>query len=493
MGLSTVTTNTQLKILMFRLLSIFTLIIGFAFQLSAQKGYEITVKLEGYSNDTIRIANYLMDKQYIRDTAVLDTKTGTYTFTGEEPLEPGMYLIVMPPENKFFQILINEKEEFFSIETNPEKPAETMKIKGSADNELFYDYLNFLGEQRPLSDKYRKELEEETDEKKKDAIQAKLENLNDAVNEKQQSILNDHSTTLTAAIIKANQSPVMPEIKGKDDKDTQILQWQWTRKHYFDNIDLADPRFLRLPFLFQRVNHYIEKLTVQHPDSISKSLIYILDKMEPASDNFKYYLVHYLGEYAKSKVVGFDAIYVDLVESYYMTGKATWTDEEQLKKIIKNAKTIKPLLIGKIAPDISMETQEGTKMTLHGIESPFTILIFWDPECGHCKKAMPKLLEFYADYKDRGVEIVAVCTRFMKETQNCWDFIAEKEIGVWLNTVDPYHRSKYKLVYDIRSTPQIYVLDSKKEIISKKIGSEQLEEVMDQMILREKEIKDKSK
>ena len=106
---------------------------------------------------------------------------------------------------------------------------------------------------------------------------------------------------------------------------------------------------------------------------------------------------------------------------------------------------------------------------------------------------MPKLLEFYADYKTKGVEIVAVCTRFMKETQNCWDFIEEKEIGVWLNTVDPYHRSKYKLVYDIRTTPQIYVLDSQKEIISKKIGSEQLGEVMDQMILREQQIMDKSK
>lgn len=473
---------------MFRLLSIFTLIIGFAFQLSAQKGYEITVKLEGYSNDTIRIANYLMDKQYLRDTAVLDTKTGTYTFTGEEPLQPGMYLVVMPPDNKFFQILINEQEQFFSIEANPDKPAETMKIKGSSDNKLFYNYLNFLGQQRPLSDKYRKELEEETDEKKKEAIKTKLESLNDAVNKKQQSIMNDQPKTLTAAIIKANQGSTMPEIKGTDDKDTQYLQWQWTREHYFDNIDLADPRFLRMPFLFQRVNHYMEKLTVQHPDSISKSLFYILDKMQPAPDNFKYYLVHYLGEYAKSKVVGFDAIYVALVERYYATGKADWTDEEQLAKIIKNAETLKPLLIGKIAPDISMETQDATQMTLHGIDSEYTVLIFWDPECGHCKKAMPKLVDFYKEYKEKGVEIVAVCTRFMKETQNCWDFIEEKEIGVWLNTVDPYHRSKYKLVYDIRSTPQIYVLDAKKEIISKKIGSEQLKDVMDQIILRDKEM-----
>jgi len=475
---------------MLRLLSLFSLLLCFSSQLAAQNGYEINVKLEGYSNDSISIANYLMDKQYLRDTAVLDKKTGTYTFTGEKPLQPGMYLIVLPPDNKFFQILINEKEQFFSIEANPDKPAETMKIKGSADNELFYEYLNFLGKQRPLSEKYRKEKEEATDEKKKTAIDEKLTKINESVGKKQEEIITKHPKTLTAAIIKANKSSKMPEIKGKDDTDTQYLQWQWTREHYFDNIDLADPRFLRMPFLFQRVDHFVNKLTVQHPDSISKSLFYILDKMEPAPDNFKYYLVHYFSKYAKSKVVGFDGIYVALGERYYKGGKATWTDEEQLKKIVKNVETLKPLLIGKIAPDISMETQDGTKMTLHGIESPYTVLIFWDPECGHCKKAMPKLLEFYADYKDKGVEIVAICTRFMKEVQNCWDFIEEKEIGIWLNTVDPYHRSKYKLVYDIRSTPQIYVLDHKKEILSKKIDSSQLADVIDQIILQEQNSKE---
>src|SRR5690606_21425838 len=36
--------------------------------------------------------------------------------------------------------------------------------------------------------------------------------------------------------------------------------------------------------------------------------------------------------------------------------------------------------------------------------------------------------------------------------------------------------------YDIKSTPQIYILDSKKEILMKKIGAEQLGEVMDQII-----------
>lgn len=453
-----------------------------------EKGYEIKVKLEGYSNDTITIANYLMDKQYLRDTAVYDAKTKSYTFTGDQPLEEGMYLIVMPPDNKFFQVLINKDEEFFSIHTDAAHPIKKMKIKGSEDNKLFYDYLQFLGEQRPISDKYRKELEEAKSKADSTAISTKLDAINEDVNAKQQSILKNHAKTLTAAIIKANINAKMPEMNGKDEQDTQVKRWQWTKQHYFDNIELADPRFLRMPFLYQRVDHYINKLTVQHPDSISQSLFRILDEMKPAKDyNFKYYLVHYLNEYANSKVVGFDAIYVALVERYYKTGLADWTEEEQLKKIIDNATTLKPLLIGKIAPNIEMETQDGKKVALHDIDSPYTVLIFWDYECGHCKKAMPKLVEFNNKYKDKGVKLMAVCTRFMKETAKCWEFIEEHNMGSFLNVVDPYHRSKYKLIYDIRSTPQIYILDKNKEILSKRISSEQLNEVIDQIILHDQE------
>lgn len=476
-----------------RLLSLFALLFCFSVNIFAQNAYEITVKLEGYDNDSIQIANYLMDKQYLRDTAVLDKKTGTYTFTGDEPLAEGMYLIVLPPDNKFFQLLINKDEQKFSLTTDPAKPAETMKIKGSKDNELFYDYLAFLGKQRPLSETYRAELEEAKTDKQKEQAQKKLEILNESVEKKQTDIIKNHPQTLTAAVIKANRSTPMPDIVGEDDTDTQFKKWQWTRLHYFDNIDLADPRLLRMPFLYQRVDNFVEKMTVQHPDSISQSLFRILDDMQPAEDNFKYYLVHYLNKYAASKVVGFDEIYVNLVERYYKTGKASWTEEEQLKKILDNAETLTPLLIGKIAPNIAMEKRDGTKVSLHEVDSPYTVLIFWDPECGHCKKAMPALLEFYDKYNSKGVEIMAVCTRFMKEVESCWDFIEEKEIGVWLNVVDPYHRSKYKLIYDIRSTPQIYILDDKKEIISKKIGSEQLGEVMDQIILREQEMMNEEK
>ena len=90
--------------------------------------------------------------------------------------------------------------------------------------------------------------------------------------------------------------------------------------------------------------------------------------------------------------------------------------------------------------------------------------------------------EFYEKFKDKGVKIVAICTKFMDEIPDCWKYIDDNGIQDWLHTIDQYHQSKFMKIYDINTTPQIYILDRNKEIISKKIGAEQLEEVMDRII-----------
>jgi thiol-disulfide isomerase/thioredoxin len=132
-----------------------------------------------------------------------------------------------------------------------------------------------------------------------------------------------------------------------------------------------------------------------------------------------------------------------------------------------------------------MQKKDGSKINLHDVESPFTVVYIWDPDCGHCKKAAPKVVEFYEKFKDKGVTIFSICGKFTDEVKTCWDTIEEKGFDNFMNVVDPYHRSKYKVLYNIKSTPQIFILDENKEIIMKRIGAEQLSEVMDQIILQE--------
>ena len=457
--------------------------------LLANGGYEITVKVDGFTEKEAYLAYHYGDKQYIKDTVQVND-SGNLVFSGEEMLEPGFYLVVLPPNNDFFQVLVDKDNQQFSIKTTAENPAQNVEVNGSEENKLFYDYLAYLGAKRPMVEQLQAEMQAAgSDANKMKALEDQLNALNEEVVAYQQNILVKHPDSFTAAIIRSGQPLDMPEFEGTEE-DVQLKKWTYTKDHYFDNLDITDPRMLRTPFLFQRIDHFVNKLQVQHPDSLAKAIDYVLGKLDPESETFKYYLIHFLNAFATSKVVGMDAVYVHLADKYYATGKAPWTEEEQLKKIIDNANTLRPLLIGKKAPNLKLQKQDGSPVELYATDSEYTVLYFWRYDCGHCKKSTPVMKEFYDKFKDKGVKIMAVCVKGVPdEIGGCWDYIKDNEIGDWLHTVDPYFRSRFPTIYDVKSTPQIYVLDRNKEILSKKIDAEQLEELMNHIIeQKEKEI-----
>jgi peroxiredoxin len=453
--------------------------------LQAADGHQIKVKISGYAEPQLYLAYYYGDKQYVLDTADV-APDGFFIFKGEKPLAGGMYLIVMAPNSTFFQIIVEPEEQFFSIFANKDNPASGIRFEGSPANTLFYDYLGYLNAKRPEADTLRAQIDREAG-KKKEKLEKQLEVMNEEVIAYQKKFILNHPKTLTAAIIKSGMPVDMPEFEG-DEQTVQMARWRHTKAHFFDNINLADARLVRTPFLFERVDYFVNKLQIQHPDTLALAIDEVLEKMRPAEENFKYYLIHFLNFYARSNIVGMDAVYVHIADKYYAGGQAPWTNEEQLKKIIENANELRPLLIGKIAPNVTLQNQSGKQIALHDIQSEYTVLYFWRYDCGHCKKTLPEMKAFYEKFKNKGVKLVAVCVKFTDEVPECWKYVEENQIADWMHLVDPYHRSKYATIYSIKTTPQIYVLDKSKEILSKRIGAEQLEEVMDKIIeMKQKE------
>ena len=460
-------------------LSTLLLFVLLATAATAQKA-SIRVKIDKLESDTILLANFFGSNQYKRDSAVRRAD-GWFEFSRDSLYEEGMYIIVMPPDNQYFQIMMDGTQDF-ELRTEKGAEASKMKVKGSKDNEIFFEYLNFLSDMRPRAEAINKKKEGVTDEATLAEIEAEFEQLNEEVEKRQKDLIAKHPTTMTAALIKANRPLEEPEFEGTEE-EVQLQRWRWSQRHYFDNIDLADPRSIRTPFLFPRVDGYINKMVVQHPDTIIQAIDRVLTAMQPAEDNFKFFLSHLLNTYAKSKIVGQDAIYVHLVNNYYNKGLAPWVDAGTLGKIKEEAAAMEPVLIGKDAPEITLETQSGERVNVLEIDADYTVLIFWRPGCGACKKSAPYMLDFSKKYGPRGIKTVSICTKFTDEVPMCWEFIKEKG---WendlINLVDPYHRSRFNSKYNVTGTPRIFILDRDKKIVMKGIGAEQLDEVMERMM-----------
>jgi peroxiredoxin len=454
------------------------MVLCFVLPLLSQKsnGYEIKIQINGFKQNEIYMAYHLGEKQYIKDT-IKQQADGSFLFKGDSPLESGIYLVVLPPDNNYFQLIIEKNDQYFSVTTDAADPSKNIQTKGSIENKLFYGYMNFLAEKRPQSEALNNRLKEEKDSLKMQELTDAIDKIDQEVEDFQFNFIQNNANTFTAAIIKANTPLKLPDFTGTEEEQ-QREAFYYNRDHYFDNLDLSDGRFLRTPFLFERINTYVSKLQVQVPDSLIKAIDLVLAKTKNASESYRYFAVHYLNEYANSKFVGMDAVYVHLAEKYYASGQAPWVDSTQLAKIVENAVSLKPILIGKTAPNIKMQLRDGSPVTLHDIKSPYIVLYFWRYDCGHCKESTPDLKAFYEEYKNKGVKIFAVCVKFNDEIGDCWKYVDENQLDGWIHAVDPYLRSKFYSLYNVKTTPQIFILDKNKKIISKGIGAPQLKEVM---------------
>jgi len=441
--------------------------------------YEIKVKIKGYQNDTLLLGYHFGDKTYIKDTAF--RKTDQFVFKGDSILEGGMYLLVLKPKNDFIQILIDQDNQKFSCETDTFDISGNLKFKNSKLNQEFYAYLDFLDVQRRIGDSLNAIHKTIDQEPTKIQIRKELDAIDVAVKARQKAIAEKPQFSLLTLLLNLGTEPEIPEFEGTEEEQREKAFYHY-RTHFFDKVDLSDDRIVRLPLFHGKIDRYLTKLTAQIPDSLNKALDYILSKAPPKSYAFKYILSTWLTHYANSKYVGMDGIYVHLVEEYYAKGMGYWLDEELLAKMLSDAKTLKPLLLDKIAPDITVYKQDGTPVSLHKVQAPYTILYIWAPDCGHCKSSMPSLLKFYESYKDKGVEILALCSKIGEDEKACWEAVKTLHMEPLTNTSDPFHRSKFRLTYDVKTTPVVYILDKDKKILTKKIAAEQLSDVMEKLM-----------
>jgi peroxiredoxin len=446
--------------------------------------YLIKATIHGLKDTICFLGNYYGDKQYIKDTAKVDSK-GNCEFKGDEKLPGGIYLVVVPSK-RYFELII-DKDQTFSVETDTSDFVGKMKIKGSDDNQMFYDYLRFVDKEQKEADPLRNLLKKVKNNKDSTKLlQDKLAIIDKDVQNYKLDFIAKHPDSFEAKVFNASREPDIPEApllpNGKKDS---TFAYRYYKQHFFDYIDFTDDRLLRTPVFHNKLKQYITTVVVQYPDSIIKEADTLVAKTKGNKEMFKY-VVWYITNWSESSnIMGFDAIFVHMVEKYYNTNQAYWVTPSNLEKMTNRAKVLKGLLLGNKIPNVTMQDTSGIYVTLYNVQAKYTILYFWDPTCGHCQKETPKLRSMYDSLKalKRNVEVYAVCSdpNLKKEWKK---YIIEHKLD-WINVVDAQNVTGFHTTYDIFSTPVIYLLDENKVILAKRLSVEQLKEFLDRLFKKD--------
>lgn len=452
-----------------------------AFTLKAQ-GYEITVRINGYQSGYLYLGHYMGKTTYVMDSARINAD-GVAVLKGAEKQPGGIYLIVLPGKKRYFEMLMDEVQTF-SISADTADLVGKTVYKGSPDNDMFREYNRFLASQGAAREAIQRQLataRTAADTAKAAPLSAEL---GKKLQDYREGVIKQHPKSLLAAIFRAMREPeVKPMVRKADGSLDSTYPYRYFKAHYWDDVDLSDGRLVRTPIIETRLNRYFTQLVAPVPDSVIVEADALVKKTGGDKESFKFLVWWLTLQYEASPIMGMDAVFVHLVEKYYVTGQAFWVTAEQNQKIIDRAYTMAPNLIGQKGAPLPLQDTAGKPASLYDIKSKYTILVFWDPTCGHCITEVPRLdSAFNASWKQKGAVMFGVKT---EGTQEEWlKFIKEKKLKGWIHAWDPGYKSNYRRFYDVYSTPLVYLLDENKKILAKRLGVEQLEDFL-QRAMRE--------
>lgn len=466
----------------------FFLLIASVISISAaaqnNSGYAIDFKVTGLKDTTAYLGYFFAEQTYIRDTANVNSK-GEFSFTGKTPLLQGSYFLVLN-KSRLIDIMIGPNQHF-SVETDTaglRRPVGKVLIKNDLDNKLYYENLAHNAELNKKAEPYIKILRDTTlkDQAKKKAAQEALKKIGEEAQVYQDKISSAHPETMTGRLFKTTKQVVIPDPpKRADGSIDSLFQLKYYREHFFDNFDLSDDALIRIeqPMYKKKVTEYLDKLYAQHPDTITKAITKLVEKAKKNPETYKFLMITLTSKYGTPEYMGMDEVFVWLYYTYYATGEMDyWANEKHKKNLKEFADNFCKSLIGKTGPNMIMQDANLQPKSMYDIKTKYTILYFFDHDCGHCRKETPVLVNFYKKNKAKfNLEVFAVDIDSSMVAMR--DFI--KTFGTtWITVNGPrtYLKVSYADQYDVPSSPTLYILDEKKKIIAKKPPTDKLEDFL---------------
>lgn len=98
----------------------------------------------------------------------------------------------------------------------------------------------------------------------------------------------------------------------------------------------------------------------------------------------------------------------DAIKVLYDNMDETVKSSEPGQKLRKQIEDFEKITIGKAAPHFALRTINGKLLDLAALKGKFVLLDFWASWCAPCRKDFPDLKKLYAEFHQKGLEVVNV-------------------------------------------------------------------------------------
>lgn len=478
----------------------------------AQTGYEIKIDLKHCKDTTAYLTFYQFDKTFIKDTC-RNIKNGKIIFKGKGKLDKGIYSLVSQQKKIYFDFIIDETTQKLALKSDaPEIYIKDLIAINSKIQNDFFNYLRFVNKQGSALDSVYQKSKNLSKRDSTALVTAKQKTIYDHILAYEEKLYETNKGNSIGDFLNLKIEKNLKNVpKAANGRPDSLMVYHYYKKHYWNHVNFKEDAICRNPIFANKLKRYFDSVVLKHPDSIAIEIDRIIDQTTPGSLLNKLLIAHFTYQYETSKGMGFDKVFVHMADRYFKTGKADgiYDNSDVVKNVIDRANKISPLLIGKIAPELAMinlidrpkiaamgfETVKNstdatnlfhahfqeidkTFTRLHAVKADYTLLVFWDVDCGHCQKEIPLLLEEYhaLQKQNKDLKVFAVYTE--KEYDKYLKYINEKKLD-WINVYDGVYYNNIHAKYDIVSTPVLYLLDKNKTIKAKHFSASNLKAIIE--------------
>jgi peroxiredoxin len=196
--------------------------------------------------------------------------------------------------------------------------------------------------------------------------------------------------------------------------------------------------------------------------------------MQDGSDEVLEFVLYTLSEGFYSSNMEELSLYV--VDNYFYGDACGDAEISELFK--KKAAGIRKLQVGNTPPDFTLPNSKGKTVRFSEVatSNELTLVLFWASFCHKCEREIPEVKKVYRQYKSKGLEILAVS---VDKERSDWLEGIESHGTEWLNVSDlKGWRSPVSEDFRVSSTPVMFLVNDKREIIAKPKSVKELDKVL---------------
>ena len=203
----------------------------------------------------------------------------------------------------------------------------------------------------------------------------------------------------------------------------------------------------------ENLRAYVKNFIDQHPESFAS--LAAIEQLNPETD-----------------LAYFQKLSANLIKKY--------PNSTYVQAFTARVNDLNKLAVGSPAPEITLNTPDGTPLSLSSLKGNIVLIDFWASWCKPCRIDNPNVVKLYNKYKPKGFEILGVS---LDKEKGAWVNAIQQDNLTWLHVSDlAFWNSPVAKLYGVTGIPFTVLVDRNGNIIAKGLRGEELEKKLEELL-----------